>query len=114
MRYKVRTGSFAWFIHRATGVALTLYIFAHLYVLGHLRDPEEYKALLALMENPRVKLGEVGLLALVAAHALNGVRLTLIDLGLPTRLHKPLFAAAVSVGILICGAGALVMLGGVR
>ncbi|MBZ0155926.1 MAG: succinate dehydrogenase, cytochrome b556 subunit [Alphaproteobacteria bacterium] len=112
MRYKLRTGSLAWLIHRVTGVALTLYVFLHLYVLSHLRDPEEYEKLMAMMKNPLVKLSEVGLLALVTAHALNGVRVTLLELGLSTRLQKPLFWTAVAVGIVICLAGARVFLGG--
>ncbi|MCC6345631.1 MAG: succinate dehydrogenase, cytochrome b556 subunit [Nitrospirales bacterium] len=112
MRYKLRTGSLAWLIHRVTGVALTLYIFLHLYVLSHLKDPEEYKALMGMMRNPLVRLSEVGLLALVIAHAFNGVRVTLLELGLSTRLQKPLFWTAAVVGAAICLAGAWVLLGG--
>ncbi|MFO0754009.1 MAG: succinate dehydrogenase, cytochrome b556 subunit [Thermodesulfovibrionales bacterium] len=112
MRYKLRTGSFAWLIHRVTGVALTLYIFLHLYVLSHLRDPEEYRELMETMRNPLVRVSEVGLLALVVAHAFNGVRVTLLEMGLSTRLQKPLFWTAAAVGAVLCLAGAWVFLGG--
>ena len=99
-------GSIAWVIHRVTGVLLTLYLFAHLYILSHLKNPEEYAVLLELMKNPLVKLSEVGLLALVTIHALNGLRVTLLETGAPTKLHKPLLAAAALLAgvIIIFGA----------
>ncbi len=112
MRYKIQTGSFAWIIHRATGIALTLYIFVHLYVLSHLKDPEQYKALMGLMKNPLVRLGEAGLLALVVAHALNGIRVTLAELGVPTRFQKLMFKVAVAVGIAAIIFGSIPLMGG--
>ncbi len=114
MRYKLRTGSLAWLVHRATGIALTLYIFVHLYVLSHLKNPARYESLMGLMRTPLVKLGEAGLLGLVVAHALNGIRLTLIDLGAPTGLQKLMFKIAVASGILIIVFGALPLIGGGR
>lgn len=112
MRYRWHWGSLAWVVHRVTGVLLTFYIFAHLYVLSHLRDPEEFTALMGLMKNPLVKILELGLLALVATHALNGIRLMLIDLGVPSRLQKPLLAGAVIAGLVILIAGAGPFVGG--
>jgi succinate dehydrogenase / fumarate reductase cytochrome b subunit len=108
------SGSLAWVVHRATGIVLTLYLFAHLYVLSHLRDPQEFEALMAMAENPLVKLAEVGLLAAVAAHMLNGIRLTLLDLGAPTRAHKPLLAAALLAGAAAVLYGAYAMFGGAQ
>jgi succinate dehydrogenase / fumarate reductase cytochrome b subunit len=113
-RYRWHTGSAAWIIHRVTGVALTFYLFVHLYILSNLRDPERFESLMGLMANPLVKVGEVGLLALVAAHAVNGVRLTAIDLGTPTRSHKAMFWAASMVFLSIIAVGGAVFLGGVH
>ncbi|NOY63987.1 MAG: succinate dehydrogenase, cytochrome b556 subunit [Nitrospirae bacterium] len=107
MRYRWHTGSIAWLIHRITGVLLTLYIFVHLYVLSHLKDPESYKKILQLMENPFVKISEIGLLALVLAHGLNGIRVTLLELGVPTRLQKPLFWSAFLVGFVLLVFGSI-------
>lgn len=112
MRYRWNVGSLAWLSHRLTGVALTLYIFVHLYVLSHLRDPEEFAAMMGLFNNPAMKAAELGLLALVAAHGLNGIRLMLIDLGVPTRFQKALLAAAVLAGLIIVIAGAGPFIGG--
>ncbi len=106
MRYRWQTGSVAWIIHRGSGIFLTLYIFAHLYILTHLKDPKKYAELLGLLENPLVKLGEICLLAMVIAHALNGVRLTLLDLGAPAGVQKTLFLVLV-----VLGGGTLFLLG---
>lgn len=113
MRYRWHTGSIAWLIHRVSGVLLTLYIFVHLYVLSSLKDPARYVSIMKLMKNPFVILSEVGLLALVLAHALNGLRVTLLELGLPTGMQKGLFYGAFIVGCLLIIAGSIPILGGV-
>lgn len=112
MRYRWHTGSFAWLIHRVTGILLTLYIFLHLYVLSHLRDPLQYESLMRFMKNPFVRLSEIGLLGLVISHSLNGFRLTLIDLGISTSLQKLLFWIAVSIGFLLFMVGSWPMIRG--
>lgn len=112
MRYKWQTGSLAWIIHRATGIALTLYIFVHLYVLSNLKDPSRFESIMGLMKNPFLRLSEIGLLALVISHALNGARLTLIDLGVQTRFHKILFWSAFCIGSAIFLTGTLLIMGG--
>jgi succinate dehydrogenase / fumarate reductase cytochrome b subunit len=114
MRYKVQTGSFAWFIHRITGIALTFYIFLHLYVLSSLRDPARYEAVMNTMRTPFARLLEAGLLGLVIGHGFNGLRLTLIDMGISTKLQKPLFWAAFAVGAVLFILGALPIAGVIR
>lgn len=112
MRYRQQTGSLAWIIHRVTGIALTLYIFVHLYVLSSLKDPARFESIMGLMKNPFLRLSEIGLFALVISHALNGVRLTLIDLGVQTKFHKILFWCAFCIGSAIFLAGSLLIMWG--
>lgn len=112
MGYKWNTGSISWLIHRVTGIALTCYIFLHFYVLSHLRNPAEFDSLMGVMKNPFVRIGEAGLLALVVAHSLNGFRLTLIDVGAPTKLQKPLFWLAFIIGSIVFAFGAVPIIGG--
>lgn len=78
---------------------LALYIFAHLYVLGHLRSADKFQRLMELMHSPWVRGLEIALVGVVAAHALNGLRVTLLELGLPSRHQKPL-AVIAAVGLL--------------
>ncbi len=111
MRYKFQTGSFAWIVHRLTGIALTLYIFLHLYVLSSLRDIAHYDALMETMRTPFLKLLDAGLLGLVIGHGFNGFRLILIDIGVSTRFQKPLFWAAFAVGALLFAFGTLSIVG---
>lgn len=111
-RYKRNAGLLAWVVHRVTGIALTLYLFLHLYVLGSLRDPEKFQGMMSLAKSPWVKAAEFGLLALVAAHALNGARVMLLELGMPTRMQKPsLWLAAAGLAVLL-GASAAYFIGG--
>ncbi|MBI5675011.1 MAG: succinate dehydrogenase, cytochrome b556 subunit [Nitrospirae bacterium] len=113
MRYRLRAGSFAWMIQRISGVALTIYIFFHLYYLSSLRDPVKFELLRKLLDDPFVKFGEAGLLLLVIAHSFNGIRLILLDMGVPTRMQKTLFFIAALTGGIIFFIGSWPILGGI-
>lgn len=112
LRYKWRMGGVAWLIHRLSGIGLTLYIFAHLYVLSNIRDPERFAALMEIAQSTPVKILEVGLLGMVVAHALNGLRVTMLEWGVSTKLQKPLFYAAAAGGLVITLIGGVTFLGG--
>lgn len=112
MRYKLQPGSFAWIIHRISGVALTIYVVFHLYFFSGLKDPVIFESLKKLVDNPFLKFGEAGLLLLVIAHAFNGIRLILLDMGVPTQLQKTLFFIAALTGGMIFLIGAWPILGG--
>ncbi len=91
MRYRWHTGFVAWLIQRVTGLLLSLYIFLHLYVLSHLTEPDSYENLMELMHKPLFRISEVGLLAVVLLHGINGIRVSLADLGLGSRYQKVAF-----------------------
>jgi succinate dehydrogenase / fumarate reductase cytochrome b subunit len=112
VRYRLQTGSFAWLIQRLTGVVLTLYLFLHLYVLSSLKDPLHYAATLKLLRSLPLRVSDAGLLGLVVGHALNGFRLTLIDLGVPTPLQKRLFYTAFVIGAVVFVAGSVPIIRG--
>lgn len=78
-RYKVRTGMFAWILHRITGLAIVFYLILHVWGLRSMNDPEAYNALIVGYHAPIYKLGEFLLLGAVIYHALNGLRIVLID-----------------------------------
>lgn len=77
-----RVGLWAWLIQRAAALALVVVIVLHL-------------------RNPFVRPVQAVLLALVLLHGLLGLRAILLDLGLPVRLHRALFAGALLLGILL-------------
>ena len=78
-RYRIRTGMFAWMAHRLSGVALVVYLIIHIWGLKSLTDPDAFNALIAKYHQPIFKIGEFLLLAAVVYHAMNGLRIVLID-----------------------------------
>lgn len=78
-RYKIRTGMLAWMLHRLTGLALVGYLVIHVWGLKSMTDPDAYNALIVGYHAPIFKIGEFLLLGAVCWHALNGLRIVLID-----------------------------------
>ncbi|MCX7724348.1 MAG: succinate dehydrogenase, cytochrome b556 subunit [Thermodesulfovibrio sp.] len=100
MRYKWHTGSLVWLLHRITGVLLTFYLIAHIFVLSHLRNPEEYNKIMALMKNPFIKFAELILFAVILIHVFAGIRITLLEMGVSTKYQKSMaYFSAFLVGL---------------
>lgn len=78
-RYRLRVGMFAWMLHRLTGLALVGYLIVHVWGLKAITNPEAYNALITSYHAPIFKVGEFLLLGAVIYHALNGLRIVLID-----------------------------------
>jgi succinate dehydrogenase / fumarate reductase cytochrome b subunit len=78
--YRGREGQWSWVAHRVTGVAIILFLFAHVVdtaLVGW--GPDAYNKVVSVYHNPVIKLLELGLVAAVIYHALNGVRIMIID-----------------------------------
>jgi succinate dehydrogenase / fumarate reductase cytochrome b subunit len=70
----------SWVAHRVTGVLIFFFLFAHVMDTALVRvSPEAYNEVIGTYKNPVVGLGEAGLVAAVIFHALNGVRIILVD-----------------------------------
>lgn len=110
MRYRWNIGFFAWLILRVTGIILTLYLVAHIYVLSHLKDPESYTKLMAAMDNLFFKIGELILFAVVLLHVFAGIRITLLEIGVSTKYQKPLAYAGAFLIVIIWIIGAFYFL----
>jgi succinate dehydrogenase / fumarate reductase cytochrome b subunit len=113
-RYRIRTGMFAWMMHRLTGVGLVVYLVIHIWGLTALTDPETFNTLIAKYHSPLFKVGEFALLVAVAYHAMNGLRIVLIDLLGWSPKQKKLFwtlGAVTAVIILVGGWPSLYALG---
>src|SRR5436309_6302866 len=88
--YKGHEGQYSWLVHRVTGVAIILFLFAHVVdtaVVGW--GPNAYNRVVSVYENPVVRLLELGLVAAVISHSLNGLKIVLIDFfpSLATRIR---------------------------
>jgi succinate dehydrogenase / fumarate reductase, cytochrome b subunit len=78
--YKGHEGQWSWLFHRVTGVAIILFLFAHVVdtaVVGW--GPEAYNRVTDVYHNWAVKLLELGLVAAVLYHAINGVKIMVFD-----------------------------------
>jgi len=107
------SGMLAFVIQRVTGLALLAYLFLHVHTINMLREPARFDEALRQFRSPLFKLGEVGLLGVVILHALNGVRLTLIDMGVgvnATRQRQMFWYLTVGVGAAVFIAGAIPIL----
>ena len=91
--YRGGVGQWAWVLHRITGVGVLVFLCLHildtaLVVLG----PEHYNRIIAVYRLPPLRLMEVLLFASVLYHALNGIRIILIDYWVElSRFHKTIF-----------------------
>jgi succinate dehydrogenase / fumarate reductase, cytochrome b subunit len=78
--YKGHEGQWSWLFHRVTGVAIILFLFAHVVdtaVVGW--GPDAYNRVASVYHNPVVRTLELGLVAAVLFHSFNGIKIMLID-----------------------------------
>jgi succinate dehydrogenase / fumarate reductase, cytochrome b subunit len=103
-------GNVAFWIQRLTGIALVGYLIVHVHTIHDLQNPETFDAALRTFSTPLFKLGEIALLGTVILHALNGVRLTMVDMGVGlTRQRQTFWYFAIGVGAVLFLAGAIPM-----
>ncbi|WP_298177258.1 succinate dehydrogenase, cytochrome b556 subunit [Saccharomonospora sp.] len=78
--YRGDPGMWSWVLHRITGVLTFFFLFVHVLDTALVRvSPETYNAIIETYKNPIVNLMEVGLVGAVLYHALNGIRVILVD-----------------------------------
>lgn len=105
------TGFISFFLRRLTGVALVLYLFAHMWVIGSaLGGPTSFDARLAAVQTPFFKVAEVALLAAVVYHAFDGLRLLLVNWFNVTNYRRSLFYAAFGLAAILTIAGGVPIL----
>ena len=94
-RYRGGEGMLAWAFHRISGIAIFAFLALHLldiFLVG--AAPDVYDTLLAVYATPGGILMEWLLGAAVLYHALNGLRIVVMDFWPPlTRYHRQLWYA---------------------
>lgn len=92
---KIRTGFYAWLLHRVTGLAIIFYLLLHIVVISTvLGGGGNFDAVMAWLKRPFFAVGEMLLVTAVIYHGLNGLRVILFDLGIGIKRQKPLFWGA--------------------
>ena len=87
-------------LHRVTGLALLAYFLLHLFVTSARAFGEgAWRASMGLVHGPVFVVGEYLVFAAFGFHALNGVRLLLVELGVGVgKPIEPVYPYATSVG----------------
>ncbi|MDX1614661.1 MAG: succinate dehydrogenase, cytochrome b556 subunit [Candidatus Promineifilaceae bacterium] len=105
------TGFISFLLRRVTGVALVVYLFLHMWVIGSINGgPARFDARLATVQTPFFKFLEILLLAGVVYHGLDGVRLLIVHYFDVTEYRKSLFYAMFAVAVLMTIAGGVPIL----
>ncbi len=110
--YRGGAGQWSWLLHRLTGVGVFVFLLAHIVdtaLIGW--GPKAYNAAIALYRLPAFRVGEVALAGAVLYHALNGIRIVVIDFWPgATAVHRKLFYAVAVIFAVIYLPTAIYML----
>ena len=87
-------------LHRVTGLALLAYFVMHIFVTSaRVLGPEGWEQAMDVVSGPLFQLGEYLVFAAFAFHAVNGIRLAVIELGFAVgQPIEPVYPYATSVG----------------
>jgi succinate dehydrogenase cytochrome b subunit len=110
--YRGHEGQWSWLFHRITGVAVILFLFAHVIdtaVIGW--GPEAYNRVTAAYKNPIVHVLELGLVLAVLYHSINGIKITLIDF-FPSLVSKIRPIGIAFAGLFVVSAGIVTVIMG--
>ncbi len=78
--YRGDPAMWSWVLHRITGASIFFFLFVHVTDTALVRvSPQAYNQIIDTYKTPIIGLMEIGLVVAVLFHALNGVRIILID-----------------------------------
>ena len=110
--YRGDPGMWSWVLHRITGATIFFFLFVHVLDTALVRvSPQAYNEVIETYKTPIVGLMEVGLVAAVLFHALNGIRVILVDFWSEGPRHQKNMLVAIGVVWLLVMVPALVVLG---
>ena len=101
--YRGREGMWSWVLHRITGTAIFFFLLVHILDTSLVRiSPEAYNAVIGTYKTPIMGLGELALVAAIGLHALNGLRIILIDFwSLGTKYQRVMFWIVIVLWIVL-------------
>lgn len=110
--YRGDPGMWSWVLHRITGVSIFFFLFVHVLDTAVIRiDPDKYSEIIETYKNPIVGLMEIGLVACVLYHALNGVRIILVDFwSKGPKYQRQMLWTILTLFVIIFGAAAIRLL----
>jgi succinate dehydrogenase / fumarate reductase cytochrome b subunit len=92
----------SWVLHRITGVAIFFFLLVHILDTALVRvSPEAYNVVIHTYQTPIMGLGEVALVGAIVFHALNGLRIILVDFwSKGTRYQKVMFYVVIALWVI--------------
>ncbi|WP_410577692.1 succinate dehydrogenase, cytochrome b556 subunit [Amycolatopsis sp. lyj-108] len=110
--YRGDPGMWSWVLHRITGVATFFFLFVHVLDTALVRvSPDTYNEVIETYKTPIVNLLEVGLVGAVLFHALNGIRVMLVDFWEKgPKFQKPMLWTILAIWVVVMIPGAYFML----
>ncbi|MBF6212411.1 succinate dehydrogenase, cytochrome b556 subunit [Nocardia puris] len=106
--YRGDPGMWSWALHRITGATLFFFLFVHVLDTALVRvSPDMYDQVIEVYKTPVVALMEMGLVVAVLFHALNGVRVILVDFWSEGPRHQRLMLWIVLAITAVVAAGAI-------
>ena len=98
------TGMWAWLLFRISGVLLSLYLLTHIIIISTARwtsGGATFNSLMKTFDSAGLVVLDLALVVAVLYHALNGVRIILMDLGIGIQRHKIMFWTAMGI-VVVC------------
>ncbi|MDQ0377407.1 succinate dehydrogenase, cytochrome b556 subunit [Amycolatopsis thermophila] len=110
--YRGDPGMWSWVLHRITGVLTFFFLFVHVLDTALVRvSPDTYNEVIETYKTPLVNLMEVGLVGAVLFHALNGIRVMLVDFwSKGTKYQKHMLWTIAVIWVVVMIPGAIAML----
>ena len=108
-----RTGSWAWLLHRITGLLILVYLYFHLIVLSSAiwaGGMLAFNRTVAALTTPPFIFADLALFALIFYHGLNGIRLIFFDLGWWVGRQQAVFWSMMTIAALLWIGAAVAML----
>nr|WP_281289416.1 succinate dehydrogenase, cytochrome b556 subunit [Lacisediminihabitans profunda] len=101
--YRGREGMWSWVLHRITGVSIFFFLLVHILDTSLVRvSPGAYNAVINSYKTPIMGLGETALVVAIGFHALNGLRVILIDFwSLGAKHQRLMFWIVIVVWVLL-------------
>lgn len=94
-------GMWAFWLHRLTGLAIAGYLLIHILVISTVvGGANSFNEAMKFLKAPIFILLEMGLIAIILIHGLNGIRLILFDLGYGVKNQKQIFIVLMLLAII--------------
>ena len=101
--YRGREGMWSWVAHRISGMLIFLFLLVHVLDTALVRvSPAAYNEVIGHYKLLVFGFGEIGLVGAILFHALNGIRIILVDFwSQGARRQRALFWGVVAVWVLL-------------